>query len=82
MKYIAKPIEVSAGKISSIEILEGDDTIKATFEDGSELISGDVLDEAEIGDYAVTWPGGEISIYPPEEFESRFGAVDDKKNAA
>lgn len=85
MKYTAKPIEVEAQRITELYPLDGPAVkpgkICVTLENGDE-VPADSDDGAEEGDFYVTWPNGEYSVYPAEEFEERFSPADSKQQAA
>lgn len=85
MKFTAKPVEVKAQRIMSLAPLTGDAVkpgqSKATLEDGSEVAVHDD-DGAEVGAFLVTWPDGEKSSYPAEEFEQRFAPSEVAQKAA
>lgn len=84
MKYTALPVEVDAQKITYLEPLIGTaikpGQSKAVLEDGSDVVVLDA-DEPTVGDFHVTWPDGEKSTYPAEEFEQRFTPAQQAKAA-
>jgi hypothetical protein len=76
MKYRANPVEVEAHKIVTVGGKVGDDKlidgqVALGLEDGSTAVCSQP-DDAEVGDFLITWPDGEMTVYPAEEFNSRF----------